>query len=180
MINDVSFANHANTDEPAEELDTSDPVAERPLEVPPPYSGAPTGATGATTRSMTRRRAHANLSLCGSGGSSETPTTTQLVPLVPVEPEHPAFAAYVVHAMGAPDLASQYDTPTTYHEAVTGPQAKRWRTAIKAELTSMRKHEVFKVLPRTDMPTSSRAIKMKWVFRIKQTSQGTVAKFKAG
>jgi hypothetical protein len=85
----------------------------------------------------------------------------------------------VAQVSDEPDWACQYETPTTYAEAVTGPQQDRWRAAIKRELDSMNEHKVFTIVPGSSLPGDARAIRMKWVFRIKQTSQGHVAKFKA-
>ena len=37
-----------------------------------------------------------------------------------------------------PDLVSDHDTPKTYEEAVSGPDAEQWKKAIHEELTSLK------------------------------------------
>jgi histone deacetylase 1/2 len=114
----------------------------------------------------------------GSGGSNTEQTDT-LLPRHPVTDSHPEFMAFVAHATGAPGLASQYKTPSTYLAATTGPNSKMWQDSMELELQSMRDHQVFRVVPEVNMPSGSRAIKMKWVYRVKQLSDGRVDKFKS-
>jgi len=104
---------------------------------------------------------------------------TTSVPSRPVSEQHPEFAAFAAYATASPDLASQYNTPSTFAEATTGPEAARWKSSIKRELQSLKDHSVLHIMPRSDMPSGAKPIKTKWVFRIKQTSTGEVDKFKA-
>jgi transposase InsO family protein len=113
----------------------------------------------------------------GGGLTTATVATTPPPPLI--TPQHPGFAAFVITASTSPDLASQYETPPTFLSATTGPEATRWKASIKRELASLKNHSVFKIVPRSSMPSGAKPIKCKWVFRVKQTSDGAVDKFKS-
>ena len=92
---------------------------------------------------------------------------------------HPEFAAHWVLAAAGADLASQHRTPATFQEAITGSDSANWKAAIAEELASLREHEVYRVLPRREMPAGSSPIRTKWVFKVKQAADGTVARYKA-
>jgi hypothetical protein len=57
--------------------------------------------------------------------------------------------------------AADLPEPTTFQDAVSGPDQVHWRTAIRAELKSMRLRGVFRA---AKLPTSQHAIRTKWVF----------------
>ncbi|KAG2764911.1 hypothetical protein Pcac1_g23447 [Phytophthora cactorum] len=57
--------------------------------------------------------------------------------------------------------------PSTFQEAVNGPDQVHWRKAIRAELKSMRLRGVFRA---AKLPNGQRAIGTKWVFKIKRKS----------
>uniref|UniRef100_A0AAV1VG84 Reverse transcriptase Ty1/copia-type domain-containing protein n=1 Tax=Peronospora matthiolae TaxID=2874970 RepID=A0AAV1VG84_9STRA len=66
--------------------------------------------------------------------------------------------------------------PSTFEAAVSGPDQVHWREAIRAELESMRLHEVFRA---AKLPKGHRAIGTKWVFKIKRKADGSIDKYKA-
>ncbi|KAF1322206.1 Integrase catalytic core protein, partial [Globisporangium splendens] len=72
--------------------------------------------------------------------------------------------------------AMDLSEPTTFQEAVSGPEQVHWRNAIRAELKSMRLRGVFRA---TKLPTGQRAIGTKWVFKIKRNADGSIDKYKA-
>ena len=64
------------------------------------------------------------------------------------------------------------ELPKNYKEAWDHHDQKfreKWRVAIKKELESMKKREVWKVIKRSDMPKNRRCVKSKWVFDIKRS-----------
>ena len=84
----------------------------------------------------------------------------------------PSFWRASVNAVEASDLSE----PTTFQEAVGGPDQAHWRKAIRAELESMRLRGVFRA---AELPRGHRAIGTKWVFKIKRKAEGSIEKYKA-
>ncbi|KAG2873164.1 hypothetical protein PC115_g24426 [Phytophthora cactorum] len=66
--------------------------------------------------------------------------------------------------------------PSTFQEAVNGPDQVHWRKAIHAELKSMRLRGVFRA---AKLPNGQRAIGTKWVLKIKRKADGSIEKYKA-
>ncbi|KAG2958598.1 hypothetical protein PC119_g26969 [Phytophthora cactorum] len=66
--------------------------------------------------------------------------------------------------------------PSTFQEAVNGPDQVHWRKAIHAELKSMRLRGVFRA---AKLPNGQRAIGTKWVFKIKRKADRSIEKYKA-
>ena len=88
-------------------------------------------------------------------------------------PTSPAFwhaSANVIEATG--DMSE----PSTFEEAVSGPDQVHWRKAIDAELASMKLRGVFRA---TKLPNGQRTIRTKWVFKIKRKANGSIDKYKA-
>ncbi|KAG2758595.1 Retrovirus-related Pol polyprotein from transposon TNT 1-94 [Phytophthora cactorum] len=84
----------------------------------------------------------------------------------------PVFWRASANAVEAGDLSD----PTTFQEAVNGPDQVHWRKAIRAELESMRLRGVFRA---AKLPNGQRAIGTKWVFKIKRKADGSIEKYKA-
>jgi hypothetical protein len=73
-------------------------------------------------------------------------------------------------------VATDMSEPTSFQEAVSGPDQVHWRDAIRAELKSMRLRGVFRA---AKLPAGQRAIGTKWVFKIKRNADGSINKCKA-
>ncbi|KAG4222827.1 hypothetical protein PC116_g28701 [Phytophthora cactorum] len=76
----------------------------------------------------------------------------------------------------AVEAAMDLSEPSTFQEAVNGPDQVHWRKAIRAELKSMRLRGVFRA---AKLPNGQRAIGTKWVFKIKRKADGSIEKYKA-
>ncbi|KAL0298225.1 UNVERIFIED_CONTAM: Retrovirus-related Pol polyprotein from transposon TNT 1-94 [Sesamum calycinum] len=66
--------------------------------------------------------------------------------------------------------------PATYEKAVTSPNANEWITAMKEEMSSMGKNNVWELV---DLPTGRKTIGNKWVLKVKRKADGSIDKFKA-
>ena len=66
--------------------------------------------------------------------------------------------------------------PTTFEDAIDGPDQVHWRKAICAGLGLMKLRGVFRA---TKLPTGQRTIGTTWVFKIKRKADGSVKKYKA-
>ncbi len=54
--------------------------------------------------------------------------------------------------------------PFTYSQAISGPNAKNWKEAIKSEYDSLMSNKTWEIV---DIPQNRKAIKCKWIFKIK-------------
>ena len=84
----------------------------------------------------------------------------------------PTFWRASANVAETSDLAE----PSTFQDAINGPNQVHWRKAIQAELESV---QLCGVLRATKLLKNQRAIGTKWVFKIKCKADGTVEKFKA-
>ena len=57
----------------------------------------------------------------------------------------------------------QIGTPTSYTEAIRGPDSAKWQSSIKEENDSLRDRNVFKVMLKSDLPKDAKVLKAKWV-----------------
>uniref|UniRef100_A0AAV1THU1 Polyprotein n=1 Tax=Peronospora matthiolae TaxID=2874970 RepID=A0AAV1THU1_9STRA len=76
----------------------------------------------------------------------------------------------------AVEAAVDFSEPSTFEEAVSGPDQVHWRKAIDAELDSMKLRGVFRAAKLTN---GQSAIGTKWVFKIKRKADGSIEKYKA-
>lgn len=70
----------------------------------------------------------------------------------------------------------EYPVPSTFQEAINGPEASKWAEAIKEELEAHERNETWSVVPKV---TSKQTIDSKWVFKILRDTNGGVCRFKA-
>lgn len=73
-------------------------------------------------------------------------------------------------------MAQDGFTPETYAEAMWSPYGPEWKEAVDDEIESLLERGVFTVC---DLPRGKKAVKTKWVFKVKQKSNGEIDKFKA-
>ena len=66
--------------------------------------------------------------------------------------------------------------PETYSEAMTSPESEKWRSAMEDKYMSLLKNKTWIL---ADLPPGRKAIKCKWVYKLKTNQNGTIAKFKA-
>jgi hypothetical protein len=59
---------------------------------------------------------------------------------------------------------SRIQEPTSYQEAMSLPEAELWLKAMKAEIESLKVNKTWKLVA---LPPGRRAIKSKWVFKVK-------------
>ncbi|KAL5562447.1 hypothetical protein UlMin_032194 [Ulmus minor] len=55
--------------------------------------------------------------------------------------------------------------PTTYEEAIKRRQAKKWKEAMKEEISSLQKNAKWKLVPRLK---DQKIVDCKWIFKIKE------------
>jgi hypothetical protein len=67
------------------------------------------------------------------------------------------------------------EEPKFYRQAISGPIADLWDSAIEAEMDALRDNHTWDVV---DRPTDRQIVDSKWVVKIKRLSDGSVDKFK--
>ena len=65
-------------------------------------------------------------------------------------------------------LSEDFQTPETYKQATTGPERSKWIPSIEDETKSLQNRDVFKVIPKSSIPSDAKVLKAKWVFKRKQ------------
>lgn len=68
------------------------------------------------------------------------------------------------------------DEPHSFKEAMSRPDAHRWKTAMGDEIKAMESNGVWEL---TSLPKGHKAIGSKWVMKIKQNSDGSIERYKA-
>jgi hypothetical protein len=71
---------------------------------------------------------------------------------------------------------SEIVTPTSYEEAMSGPQREQWGAAIKNEMQS---HGLNVVWTLVMAPKGANIVSCKWVFKIKRSPDGQIERYKA-
>jgi len=66
--------------------------------------------------------------------------------------------------------------PTSFEEAVSGPNRDKWRSAIEEELKAHQSNGTWEV---TSRPKEGTKLTAKWVFKLKRDENGGIVKFKA-
>jgi hypothetical protein len=67
-------------------------------------------------------------------------------------------------------------TPTSYDEAIPGPQKRQWETAINEELQPPASNDVWQLV---DTPKGVNIVSCKWVFKVKRLPNGQIDGYKA-
>ena len=73
-------------------------------------------------------------------------------------------------------LSVRLQEPTSYHEAMTGPQHREWKGAKDEELEALWRKHTFIIVVK---PKDRKLITSKWVWKIKYSSTATIKRFKA-
>jgi len=68
------------------------------------------------------------------------------------------------------------DDPTSYREAMNSPYKVEWQAAMKAELTELQKQNTWTL---AELPHDKKALKGRWVFKLKRDQNNKIVKYKA-
>ena len=66
--------------------------------------------------------------------------------------------------------------PTSYEEAMVGPDSNKWLGAMKSEKWSMYENQVWTLV---ELPNDRKAVENKWIFKKKTDADGNVTVYKA-
>lgn len=66
--------------------------------------------------------------------------------------------------------------PTTVTEALKSTESESWKKAMEDEMQSLKSNHTWELVP---LPKDRKAIKCKWVFKVKRDASGQISKYKA-
>jgi hypothetical protein len=66
--------------------------------------------------------------------------------------------------------------PSNYQEAMSTPERENWLEAMKSEMDSIKKHEVWDLVK---LPPKAKPIACRWVYKVKTDENGALNKFRA-
>ena len=73
-------------------------------------------------------------------------------------------------------VSSSVVEPATYEQAMSGPNAAEWQQAMVEEMQSLIAHGTYTL---QELPDGYKAIKSKWVYKVKLDAAGRIERFKA-
>lgn len=68
------------------------------------------------------------------------------------------------------------DEPSTYREAIRSDSQENWQRAMQEEIDSLKRHGTWKLV---DLPPGRKAVKCKWVYKVKHNADGSIERYKA-
>ena len=68
--------------------------------------------------------------------------------------------------------AKEVFEPRTYKEAMLCDDAEEWKESIQKELSTLLANDTFEVIEQSPVPPGRRVVKSKWVFKVKNDSEG--------
>ncbi|CAL2274253.1 unnamed protein product [Prunus armeniaca] len=83
---------------------------------------------------------------------------------------------YVVYLQESEFMASDFEDPLFFNEAINSPEVLKWKEAMESELDSMENNQVWDLV---ELPEGVKPIGCKWVFKTKKDSMGNIERFKA-
>jgi hypothetical protein len=104
---------------------------------------------------------------------------------MPVVPDEEVLASSAGTMIEAPTKPLRYedevllldnDEPTTYKEAMIGPNSIKWHDAMKSEIESMYENQVWSLI---DPPDGVKPIECKWIYKKKIDADGNISVYKA-
>ena len=94
----------------------------------------------------------------------------------PIEPRRSGRIRNQIQRFEDEVLLLDNDEPTTYKEAMMGPDSEKWQNAMKSEIESMYENQVWNLI---DPPEGVKPIECKWIYKKKTDADGNVTVFKA-
>ncbi|KAI5728895.1 hypothetical protein M8J77_025006 [Diaphorina citri] len=74
------------------------------------------------------------------------------------------------------NIVSDVNVPITFDDVNSSEDRDKWMKAIDEELSAMHENDTWTI---TELPSGKKAIKSKWVFRVKPDAYGNIDKYKA-
>jgi transposase InsO family protein len=113
-----------------------------------------------------------------SQGSTERAGQTAREPATVVEPRRSGRPTRLPQRYALSAVSTTYDIcePETYAQAVQGPDQAAWKEAMDEEMRSLQQNGTWSLV---DLPPDRRALRGKWVYKLKRGPQGEIIRHKA-
>lgn len=82
----------------------------------------------------------------------------------------------VQNTFGGCCMLAEINVPENYDEAIKSPDSEQWERAMYEELDSLNRNHTWQLV---ELPEGHRAIRNKWIYRVKIKSNGDVDRYKA-
>jgi hypothetical protein len=69
--------------------------------------------------------------------------------------------------------------PKTFCEAMQGPDSDHWMESMKEELASLKKYNVYELVPRSSVPSNCKVLQGQWVYHCKLDSNRNMTRYKS-
>lgn len=69
--------------------------------------------------------------------------------------------------------------PKTYSQAIMSEDALQWHDSMEEEFNNLMKHNVFTLIPKSQVPHDRKVLKGRWVYRLKHNEDGSIKRFKS-
>ena len=90
---------------------------------------------------------------------------------------HQVEYALATQIVGGNEITNLSDiTPKTFREASTGIDSEKWDKAMDEEIASLNNNKTWTLV---ELPPDRTAIGSKWIYKIKQNANGSIARYKA-
>jgi len=101
------------------------------------------------------------------------------LPILDPEVDFVAFCEAYTVELASPLINPRNPDEPTFHEAMNSPNSDKWILGIQDELKSLRDMGVYKLVPRSDIPTGRKVLRGKWVLLLKRDENGNPVRHKA-
>jgi len=166
---------------------TVSPVSVPVSPVPVPVSPVPVFQSPVSTYQTPSTPASRHLDMFESvSAASQGDTQSQSQPVASAAAPPDPVSRYPTRERGAPnrfvagvavaDSECDLVEPQTYEDAMNSPQRDEWIAAMNAEMESLFANQTWEL---TEVPSGTRVLPVKWLFKIKRGANGEVQRFKA-
>jgi hypothetical protein len=84
----------------------------------------------------------------------------------------------LVYAVMSGTSLLEDNTPSTFREAIEGPESSEWWTAMKKEFNACMAQKTWRLVPLASLPKGTNVLPVKWVYKKKTDETGALTQFK--
>jgi len=100
-------------------------------------------------------------------------------PALNLDTDFITFCEAYVAELASPLINTHNPDEPTFRKAMNSPDADKWILGIQDELKSLKEMGVYRLVPRSDVPTGQKILRGKWVLLLKRDKHGNAVCHKA-